>query len=52
MALGTCAPILRTDGQRKRPHVFRMVLSFSRQVYAEAVHHQTMEISRRRVGAN
>jgi hypothetical protein len=49
---GTCAPILRTEGYRKRPHVFRMVLSFSRKAYPEAAYHQTTEILHHRVGAN
>jgi hypothetical protein len=49
---GTCAPILRTEGYRKRPHVFRMVLSFSRKACPEAAHHQMTEILHRRVGAN
>jgi len=40
---GTGAPILRPDGKRRRPHVFRMVLSFSRKAYSEVVYHQTTE---------
>ena len=40
---GTGAPILRLDDKRKRPHVFRIVLSFSRKGYSEAVYHQTTE---------
>jgi transposase len=40
---GTGAPILRADGQRRRPHVFRVVLSFSRKAYSEVVYHQTTE---------
>jgi len=40
---GTGAPILRPDGKRKRPHVFRVVLSFSRKAYSEVVYHQTTE---------
>jgi len=37
--LGTGAPVVR-DGKRKRPHVFRVVLSFSRKGYSEAIYHQ------------
>ena len=40
---GTGAPILRPDGKRRRPHVFRVVLSFSRKAYSEVVYHQTTE---------
>lgn len=40
---GTGAPILRLDDKRKRPHVFRIVLSFSRKGYSEAVYRQTTE---------
>ena len=40
---GTGAPILSVDGQRRRPHVFRVVLSFSRKAYSEVVYHQTTE---------
>jgi len=40
---GVGAPILRADGQRRRPHVFRVVLSFSRKAYSEVVYHQTTE---------
>jgi transposase len=40
---GTGAPILRADGKRRRPHVFRVVLSFSRKAYSEVVYHQTTE---------
>jgi transposase len=39
----TGAPILRADGTRRRPHVFRVVLSFSRKAYSEVVYHQTTE---------
>jgi hypothetical protein len=31
------------DGQRKRPHLFRIVLSHSRKAYSEVVWHQTTE---------
>ncbi len=34
---------IEVDGTRKRPHVFRMVLSHSRKGYSEAVWHQTTE---------
>jgi transposase len=40
---GVGAPILRADGKRRRPHVFRVVLSFSRKAYSEVVYHQTTE---------
>jgi len=40
---GSGAPILRPDGKRRRPHVFRVVLSFSRKAYSEVVYHQTTE---------
>lgn len=40
---GTGAPIVRADGTRRRPHVFRVVLSFSRKAYSEVVYHQTTE---------
>jgi transposase len=40
---GTGAPVVRPDGKRKRPHVFRIVLSFSRKSYSEAVYHQSTD---------
>ena len=40
---GTGAWILQSEGKRRRPHVFRVVLSFSRKAYSEAVYHQTTE---------
>jgi transposase len=40
---GSAAPILRPDGKRKRPHVFRIVLSFSRKAYSEVVYRQTTD---------
>jgi len=40
---GTGAPIVRADGTRKRPHAFRVVLSFSRKGYSEAIYHQTTD---------
>ncbi len=40
---GTGAPILRPEGKRRRPHVIRVVLSYSRKAYSEVVYHQTTE---------
>jgi len=40
---GSAAPVLRPDGKRKRPHVFRIVLSFSRKAYSEVVYRQTTD---------
>ena len=40
---GTGAPVIGPDGRRKRPHVFRIVLSFSRKAYSEVVYRQTTE---------
>ena len=40
---GTGAPIVGSDGKRRRTHVFRMVLSHSRKGYGEAVYRQTTE---------
>ncbi|MBP7051030.1 MAG: helix-turn-helix transcriptional regulator [Phycisphaerae bacterium] len=40
---GTGAPILRPDGKRRRPYVFRVVLSFSPKAYSEVIYHQTTE---------
>jgi transposase len=40
---GTGAAVLRPEGKRRRPHVFRVVLSFSRKAYSEVVYHQTTE---------
>jgi len=40
---GTGAPVVRPDGKHKRPHVFRIVLSFSRKGYSEAVYHQSTD---------
>jgi transposase len=40
---GSGAPILLPDGKRRRPHVFRIVLSHSRKGYSEAVPRQTTE---------
>jgi transposase len=40
---GTGAPIVSADGSRRRPHVFRVVLSYSRKGYSEVVLRQTTE---------
>jgi len=40
---GTGAPILLPDGKRRRCHVIRVVLSYSRKAYSEVVYHQTTE---------
>jgi transposase len=40
---GSGAPIVAADGSRRRPHVFRVVLSHSRKGYSEAVLRQTTE---------
>ena len=40
---GQGAPIQETNGRRRRPHVFRIVLSYSRKAYSEVVSHQTTE---------
>jgi transposase len=40
---GGGAHVVRTDGTRKHPHVFRIVLSFSRKGYSEAVYHQSTD---------
>jgi transposase len=40
---GTGAPIVGPDGSRRRPHVFRVVLSYSRKAYSEVVLRQTTE---------
>lgn len=40
---GTGAPVIPSEGRRKRTHVFRIVLSHSRKGYSEAVYHQTTE---------
>ena len=39
----TGAPVVDAQGQRRRPWVLRMVLSYSRKAYSEAVFHQTTE---------
>jgi len=40
---GTGAPIITPDGQRRRTHVLRVVLSHSRKAYSEVVFHQSTE---------
>jgi len=40
---GTGALVVRPDGKHKRPHVFRIVLSFSRKGYSEALYHQSTD---------
>jgi transposase len=40
---GTAAPVVLADGRRRRPHVFRIVLSHSRKAYSEVVPRQTTE---------
>lgn len=40
---GTGAWVVQTDGKRKRPHLFRIVLSHSRKAYSEVVYRQTTE---------
>jgi len=40
---GRGAPILTAEGKRRRPHLFRIVLSCSRKAYSEVVLRQTTE---------
>ena len=40
---GKAAPVVRPGGRRRRPHVLRVVLSYSRKGYSEAVYRQTTE---------
>jgi transposase len=40
---GVGAPILREDGRRRRTYIFRIVLSYSRKAYSEAVLSQDTE---------
>jgi transposase len=40
---GAGAPVVSADGKRRRPHVFRIVLSHSRKAYSEVVFRQTTE---------
>jgi len=41
---GKGAPIVRENGRRSHPHLFRMVLSYSRKAYSEVVPRQTTEL--------
>jgi transposase len=40
---GTGSPVRTTEGKTRRPRVFRIVLSYSRKAYSEAVWHQSSE---------
>jgi transposase len=40
---GSGALVLMADGKRRRPWIFRIVLSHSRKAYSEAVWHQSSE---------
>ena len=40
---GTGAWVIEPQGRRRRPWILRVVLSFSRKAYSEAVYHQTTE---------
>jgi transposase len=40
---GTGIPITQGDGRRRRTHVFRVVLSYSRKAYSEVVERQTTD---------
>jgi transposase len=40
---GSGAPVVSADGKRRRPYVFRIVLSHSRKAYSEAVYRQTTD---------
>jgi transposase len=40
---GSAAPIVAPDGKRRKPHVFRIVLSHSRKAYSEVSLRQTTE---------
>jgi transposase len=41
---GKGAPVVKAQGKRSRPHLFRMVLSHSRKAYSEVVPRQTTEL--------
>lgn len=41
--LGTGAPIITSDGKRRRTYVLRVVLSHSRKAYSEAIYRQTTD---------
>lgn len=40
---GTGAPVIGADGKRRKTHVLRVVLGFSRKAYSEVVYHQTTD---------
>ena len=40
---GTGSPVISQDGKRRKTHVLRVVLSFSRKAYSEVVYRQTTE---------
>lgn len=40
---GTGAPVISPEGNKRRTHVFRILLSHSRKAYSEAVYRQTTE---------
>jgi len=40
---GAGAPVVSSDGKRRHPHVFRIVLSYSRKGYSEVVYRQTTD---------
>jgi transposase len=40
---GTAAPVITSEGKRRRTHLFRIVLSHSRKAYSEAVFRQTTD---------
>ena len=40
---GTGAPVVQSNGRRRRTHVLRIVLSHSRKAYSEAVYRQTTD---------
>jgi len=40
---GAGAPIITSEGSRRRPHVFRIILSYSRKGYSESVCRQTTD---------
>jgi hypothetical protein len=40
---GSGAPVVSADGKRRRPYVFRIVLSHSRKAYSESVYRQTTD---------
>ncbi|MCD0462261.1 IS21 family transposase [Roseiconus lacunae] len=40
---GTAAPVIGSDGSKRRPWMFRFVLSHSRKAYSEVVYRQTTE---------